>query len=61
MKTIKLTKPYIIEGKILEEGTELFFVPEPTNPYDSNCIQVRAANGQTLGNLSRDMAAKVSL
>lgn len=23
MKTIKLTKPYIIEGKILEEGTEL--------------------------------------
>ena len=23
MKTIKLTKPYIIEGEIIEEGTEL--------------------------------------
>jgi hypothetical protein len=23
MKTIKLTKPYIIEGRILNEGTEL--------------------------------------
>lgn len=23
MKTIKLTKPYILEGQILEEGTEL--------------------------------------
>ena len=44
----------------LEEGTELFFFPQPTNPYDSNCVLVKAGNGQTLGSLSRDMAAKIA-
>ena len=44
----------------LDEGTELFFVPQPDNPYDSNCVQVRASNGQTLGTLSREMAAKIA-
>ena len=44
----------------LEERTELFFVPQPTNPYDSNCILVNSGNGQTLGTLSRDVAAQVS-
>lgn len=44
----------------LEEGTELFLVPQPTNPYDSNCVLVQAGNGQTLGSLSRDVAASVA-
>jgi len=44
----------------LEEGTELFFVPQPDNPYDSNCVLVKAGNGQTLGTLSREMAAKIA-
>lgn len=44
----------------LEAGAELFFMPQPTNPYDSNCILVQAGNGLTLGSLSRDIAAKVA-
>ena len=50
----------LVRNGELEEGTELFFVPQPDNPYDSNCVQVRAGNGQTLGNLSREVAAQVA-
>lgn len=31
MKTIKLTKKYILEGKIFEEGTELVIVSDGEN------------------------------
>lgn len=51
----------LVRSGELEIGTQLFFVPQPTNPYDRNCILVNAANGKTLGCLSRDMAEKVSL
>lgn len=44
----------------LEEGTELFFVPQPTNPYDNNCILVNTSTGQTLGTLSKEMAATIT-
>ena len=44
----------------LNTGTELQLIPEPTNPYDHNCIRVVAANGQQIGNLSRDIAAQVA-
>lgn len=44
----------------LEEGTELFFVPQPTNPYDNNCILVNTSTGQTLGTLSKEMAATIA-
>lgn len=44
----------------LQAGTELFFIPQPTNRYDPNCILVNARNGQTLGCLSREMAAVVA-
>lgn len=50
----------LIRNEELEEGTELFFVPQPTNPYDSNCILIKAANGKTLGSLSKELAATIS-
>lgn len=50
----------LIRNGELDEGAELFFVPQPTNPYDSNCILVNAGNGQTLGTLSREMAADIA-
>lgn len=55
----RIIRNLIREGA-LEEGTELFFVPQPTNPHDSNCVLVQTGNGQTLGTLSRDVAAQVS-
>ena len=45
---------------LLSEGTELDLIPQPDNPYDSNCIRVVAKNGQQIGCLSRDVAAKVA-
>ncbi len=50
----------LVRSGDLEIGTELYLVPQPTNRYDPNCIQVNAANGQTLGNLAREVAAKVA-
>lgn len=50
----------LVRNGELDEGAEVFFVPQPANPHDSNCILVKAGNGQTLGCLSREMAAKVA-
>ncbi len=50
----------LVRNDKLSEGVELQFVPQPTNPYDSNCILVQTFDGQTLGTISRDLAAKIA-
>ncbi len=50
----------LIQNGQLRVGTELQLIPEPTNPYDSNCIQVVTMNGLQIGNLSREVAANVA-
>lgn len=59
MKTIKLTKPYIIEGKILEEGTELVIASdgetetvnatadEPENEVDFGIVEEKEETSTT--------------
>ena len=59
MKTIKLTKPYIIEGKILEEGTELVIasdgetevindtVDKPENEVDFGLVEEKEETSTT--------------
>ena len=50
----------LIRNEELEEGTELYLVPQPRNPYDRNCILVNAENGKTLGSLSKELAATIA-
>lgn len=39
-------------------GEELKLVPEPTNPYDPNAIKVCRTNGEQLGYLPAEQAAR---
>lgn len=50
----------LIKDGTLAYDAELLLIPEPTNPYDRNCIRVVASNGQQIGNLSREVAARVA-
>lgn len=45
---------------LLDIGSELQLIHEPTNKFDRNCIQVVAMNGQQIGTLAKEQAARVA-
>ena len=44
----------------LQEGEQVFLVRDPNNTFDHNAIKVVRLNGQQVGFLDRNLAARVS-
>jgi single-stranded-DNA-specific exonuclease len=40
--------------RTLQEGQVLYFVREPDNPYDANAINVKTADGRSVGFIAKD-------
>jgi len=43
----------------LQQGDLVWLEPEPDNPYDHNAIRVCRSNGEQIGYLNRNLAAKI--
>ena len=56
LRGVMHTQPIIAE---LHAGQELFFVREPSNPYDCNCIAVNSTAGR-VGYIARELAVTLA-
>ena len=44
----------------LNQGDKLKLIPEPDNPFDSNCQNILTINDESIGNLKKELAAEIA-